>query len=628
MNLLNGRNAPIYSNLLKNMRIGGWCWDLQRKHLELLGIMHEWLPPEGSENLLNILFGMVHPEDYAVAEQLLSFNTISGSEEIEFRVFYQEAWHTLIGSSQVFYEGHTPRFIVGMVSDITTTKLSQEALIASEAKWRMLVQNSTDTYLILDETYSICYASTSVKNILGEGEDVVVRKKLLDWVCWSDRAAVLKALQLLSGSPDGESMTIEFCVQNNQGEKRYLEAVISNCISNPYIAGITLNCRDVTQRFLAQQKLAESEAINASLIKAVPDILIRLDREGRYIDFISPSGKTPYLPLDKIIGQPLTAVLPAEVAARAMDAINDARITGTPQKMVYSLEENSKRYHYEARITMTDNTEILVIIRDITDEAQLKEQFLKHKNLLQAVVDRTDIILYAIDTDGIFTLSEGKGLEKLGLQPGEVVGKSVFNLYKDYPDVFYRMKEGLQGRSAQWISKIENHVYSSVAQPIVDDNGVVRGVVGFSIEKTSAYHSDYQLKESIDSLKREQLKTRLLSRLAISEQKTLDRSLLFEIKNALDAEVCCLLDGGDGVSNIETTDNFPAFLLTKLEDADEASNLAVQFQQVDANLVRFSKLSRQAKFALLFWKQTPWDTELCSFIHALACLLSRPLFDS
>lgn len=617
--------AAFYSNFLKKMGVGSWYWDLEKGDLKVFGIMQEWLTPDDSENLLNLLLDMVHPEDYGIAEKLFSSHNVSSLEEIEIRVFYQGVWHTLIGNSEVFYEGHRPRFIMGMVSDITTTKQAQEALMTSEAKWRMLAQMSSDIYLILDETYSICYASSSAKQFFGQLYAPDIRQNLLDWVCLESRTAVISALQLVQQLHDSPSLTIEFCVRNGKGEKRYLEAVVSNYINNRYVAGIALNCRDVTQRFLAQQKLAESEAINASLIKAVPDILIRLDREGRYIDFISPSGKIPYLPLDKIIGQPLTAVLPAPIATRAMDAINNARITGTPQKMVYCLEENSKLYHYEARITMTDNTEILVIIRDITDEAELRQEFLKQKNLLQAVVDRTDIILYAIDADGIFTLSEGKGLERLGLKPGEVVGKSVFALYKEYPDVFYSLKECLQGRSAQWVSKIGNHVYSSVAQPIIDDvDKTIKGVVGFSIEKTAAYHADYQLKETVDLLKREQAKSRLLSKLATSSPlKCVESSLLFEIKKVLDAEVCCLWDSGDGV-NIQATDNFPTSVPMKLDV--ETCGQSEKLEFVDAGVIRFSFGNERILMVLLFWKKTPdWDTDTQTFIRALGCLLSRLL---
>jgi PAS domain-containing protein len=44
---------------------------------------------------------------------------------------------------------------------------------------------------------------------------------------------------------------------------------------------------------------------------------------------------------------------------------------------------------------------------------------------LSAVVD-APVIVFAFDSDGIFTMSEGRRLDVLGLAAGEVVGRSVF----------------------------------------------------------------------------------------------------------------------------------------------------------------------------------------------------------
>lgn len=54
-----------------------------------------------------------------------------------------------------------------------------------------------------------------------------------------------------------------------------------------------------------------------------------------------------------------------------------------------------------------------------------------HALKLQAIVERVPIVVFALDRDAKFTLSEGHGLESFGLRPGEVVGRSVHTLYPD-----------------------------------------------------------------------------------------------------------------------------------------------------------------------------------------------------
>ena len=60
-----------------------------------------------------------------------------------------------------------------------------------------------------------------------------------------------------------------------------------------------------------------------------------------------------------------------------------------------------------------------------------------------------------VNRKGIFTLSEGKGLAALGLKPGEIVGQSVYEIYRDFPDV--QMKGRMTIESISCCFKVNNH---------------------------------------------------------------------------------------------------------------------------------------------------------------------------
>ena len=49
----------------------------------------------------------------------------------------------------------------------------------------------------------------------------------------------------------------------------------------------------------------------------------------------------------------------------------------------------------------------------------------------------------------LFTLSEGKGLVALGLEPGKIVGRSVFETYRDTPQITEDVRLALGGKSAR-----------------------------------------------------------------------------------------------------------------------------------------------------------------------------------
>jgi PAS domain S-box-containing protein len=107
--------------------------------------------------------------------------------------------------------------------------------------------------------------------------------------------------------------------------------------------------------------------------------------------------------------------------------------------------------------------------------------------LLRAVVSNAPIVLFAFDADGVFTLSEGRALEALGLKPGEVVGKSVFDVYKDSPLILDACRRALKGETLTSIVPIQDMAFETRYSPRLDWGGKVTGVLGVATDVTEAY---------------------------------------------------------------------------------------------------------------------------------------------
>ena len=66
---------------------------------------------------------------------------------------------------------------------------------------------------------------------------------------------------------------------------------------------------------------------------------------------------------------------------------------------------------------------------------------------LRTVVTGAPVVMFALDRKGVFTLSEGKGLDALSLTAREVVGKSAFEIYGDEPQIVENVKRTLAGEA-------------------------------------------------------------------------------------------------------------------------------------------------------------------------------------
>ena len=144
--------------------------------------------------------------------------------------------------------------------DVTPHEQTKAALARSEAKWRSLIQNSSDLITILSKKGIILYKSPSIQNILGYSPEELVGQPVLNYIAPDDQQTIKKAMKKLLVA--GHSVTlppIVFRFLCKDGTWRFLEASGTNLLANEAVGGIVINSRDVTDRFKVQEALRQSE---------------------------------------------------------------------------------------------------------------------------------------------------------------------------------------------------------------------------------------------------------------------------------------------------------------------------------------------------------------------------------
>jgi len=114
---------------------------------------------------------------------------------------------------------------------------------------------------------------------------------------------------------------------------------------------------------------------------------------------------------------------------------------------------------------------------------------------LRMVIDNAPIVLWALDKDGVFTLSEGRGLRGLGLSPGQVVGQSSFTIYASVPEIIDCIRRGLAGEEILKTLEVAGRVYETLYAPLRDPaNGAVVGLLGISTDITERHAAEKERK--------------------------------------------------------------------------------------------------------------------------------------
>jgi len=112
------------------------------------------------------------------------------------------------------------------------------------------------------------------------------------------------------------------------------------------------------------------------------------------------------------------------------------------------------------------------------EEIQAKEE------RLRAVVTAAPILLLRTDASGVFTLLEGKALERLEVSPEGVLGRSVFEVFSGFPGIVADFRRALSGQPVRAIAEIRNTIFEAELCPIRDAAGRVTSVIGVATDIT------------------------------------------------------------------------------------------------------------------------------------------------
>lgn len=114
-------------------------------------------------------------------------------------------------------------------------------------------------------------------------------------------------------------------------------------------------------------------------------------------------------------------------------------------------------------------------------------------NWFDVLTTHLPMVFYALDSNGIFFLSEGKGLKKLGFAPGQVVGQSVFELYKDIPEIIDAVNRAYAGETMFFQHRLNDLHFDNYIAPKFDENNDVVALICVAIDISDRMKTEYLL---------------------------------------------------------------------------------------------------------------------------------------
>ena len=274
---------------------------------------------------------------------------------------------------------------VGLRRQLSRRERAEAALRASEAQYRLLSDAASDIVSRVDVTGQRRYVSPAAGRLLGLPPEALLGNAMLDLVLPEHRAALLSsAAKLLAGVPHTQSM--QFRVRRTDGAVRWIDAA-ARSLKDPLTDapdGYVAAWRDVTDRKLAEERLAESETRYRLLTESASDVITCLDLRLRRT-YVSPASLAVlgYEPEEMLGLAPSQSIHPDDAPVVAERFCRVAE--GAVDHDVLTNRIRHKAGHYvwvEAKINLMrdpvtgEPASILCVVRDISDRKAAADELL------------------------------------------------------------------------------------------------------------------------------------------------------------------------------------------------------------------------------------------------------------
>ncbi|WP_293136420.1 PAS domain S-box protein [Okeania sp. SIO3I5] len=110
-----------------------------------------------------------------------------------------------------------------------------------------------------------------------------------------------------------------------------------------------------------------------------------------------------------------------------------------------------------------------------------KNALQKSEVRLQTIINQVPVVIWEVDDKGIFTLARGE-LKAIGIKPDNLVGYSIFELYKDNQEVLDKINLAMVGNNVKWFGEVEGIGAETRVIPLINETGKIEGLRGVNVE--------------------------------------------------------------------------------------------------------------------------------------------------
>ncbi len=330
-----------------------------------------------------------------------------------------------VSSLATSYQGRPARLSV--IHDVTERIRERDTLAESEHHFHTLVDSTPALIWMCDRDGHTTFCNRawlSFRGTTSEHERETDRAEAFH----PDDAPRYRE-HLAAGIRSRRPQSIEFRMRRADGTYGWvLEQTLPRIGPDGAFEGLTGSCTDISDLHRAAELIRGNESAMRALLRAIPDPIFRMKRDGTYIGFSARPGVHLLLPPDDFIGKRAIDVLPREIGVQTMDAIARTLATGEASTFEYSRTRDSQLRHFEVRVVTCGPDEVLAMVRDMTDLRTAEAAVREGAERLRVQFDRMPMGCIVLDDERRILEWNPQAERIFGWRSAEVIGRDVVSV--------------------------------------------------------------------------------------------------------------------------------------------------------------------------------------------------------
>jgi PAS domain S-box-containing protein len=427
-------------------------------------------------------FQMFAPEDHDRARQkirkLLSGDKISSDEYAVLRKD-GSTFPAIVYAAPVMRENRAVG-VRGIVVDITERKLAEEALRASEERFRGIAERSFDVIFTVDQEGHITYASPGGDRF-GYRFEEGAGKSFQEFIPESQTP---RLAQVFAEVRKGRPVTgLEIEVRRKDGSLASVEINASPILRDGQFAGLQGIARDITERRRTENALRESEERLRRLLESMSEHIAVFDSEWRYLLTNDALTRSVRIPTEQLLGKKLAEVFPGieksaffEAGERVMKSRKPASVTSE-----HTFEDGRTSW-FETHIYPVPEG-IMYVANDITERKLAEKALQESESQLRLMADSLPVLISYVDSEQRYQFNNKAYEEWFGHQRAEFTGRHIREVLGEptYQTIRGYVEAALSGKKVSFESELPyrwggTRYVSATYVPDFGEHGEVRGM--------------------------------------------------------------------------------------------------------------------------------------------------------